>query len=387
MSVRKLVRITTIPIALEKLLENQLRFMSDHYDLILVAANREHLERVGKSQNARVHPVEMTRQITPLQDLKALWHMYRFFRKEQPFIVHTHTPKAGIIGMLAARLAGVPHRLHTVAGLPLLEASGGKRKVLDFVEKLTYACATKVYPNSNGLRAIIEQLRYCPSQKLKVIGNGSSNGINTDYFDRSLYTPQQRADLRRQWGIADTDFVFVFVGRIVRDKGMHELVDAFKLLENQYPQMKLLLVGDYEPELDPLNRQAMDFFTHSPKVVCTGWVQDVRPFLAISHALVFPSYREGFPNVVMQAGAMDLPVIVSDINGCNEIVEDGVNGLIVPVKNAEALRQAMEKLLSNPGLYAQLSGHARHLIVSRYRQQHMWSLILDEYRALEAAAV
>ncbi len=380
---KKLVRITTVPISLEKLLENQLRFMTAHYAVTIVSSDKPHLERVAQSQQTQSHCVEMTRQITPLQDLRSVWELYHFFKKKQPFIVHTHTPKAGIVGMLAAKLAGVPHRLHTVAGLPLLEATGIKRKILDFVEKLTYACASKVYPNSKGLLEIILQNQYTNPEKLHVIGNGSSNGINTAHFSPQHYTQQQNQELRMELGFSDDDFVFVFVGRLVKDKGINELIAAFEQLKAQYPQARLLLVGDYEAELDPLLPQTIQKINASQSIVHTGFMSDVRPYFATADALVFPTYREGFPNVVLQAGAMGLPSIVTDINGCNEIIEHEKNGLIIPVKNTEAIFGAMQRLISDKNLYISLQNQARELVVSRYEQKVVWEAILAEYQKLE----
>lgn len=383
MNKKKLVRITTVPISLEKLLENQLRFMTAHYAVTIVSSDQPHLERVAQSQGTQSHWVEMTRQITPIQDLKSVWQLYRFFQKEKPFIVHTHTPKAGIVGMLAAKLAGVPNRLHTVAGLPLLEATGIKRKVLDFVEKLTYACATQVYPNSKGLLGIILQNQYTNPEKLHIIGNGSSNGINTSHFSAAHYTQQQNQELRMELGFSDHDFIFVFVGRLVKDKGINELIAAFEILKTKHSNARLLLVGDYETELDPLFPETLQKIDADPSIVHTGFMSDVRPYFAAADALVFPTYREGFPNVVLQAGAMGLPSIVTDINGCNEIIENGKNGLIIPVKNTGAILQAMQRLISDKNLYISLQNQTRESVVSRYEQKVVWEAILAEYQKLE----
>ncbi|CAM3586377.1 Capsular polysaccharide biosynthesis glycosyl transferase [Flavobacterium saliperosum S13] len=380
---KKLIRITTIPLSLEKLLENQLRFMNAYYDVIAVSAEGERLKAFGKEQGVRTHEIGLTRQITPLQDLKALWQLFWLLKKEQPFIVHSHTPKAGTIGMLAAKLAGVPHRLHTVAGLPLLETTGIKRKVLDFVEKITYACATKVYPNSNGLKSIILQHNFCSSEKLKVIGNGSSNGINADFFSPQSVSETEKVRLKKQLGIADSDFVFVFVGRLVSDKGINELVAAFVRLSAENKNCKLLLVGPPEKELDPLLPETEKTILTTESILSVGYQNDVRPYFALSDCLVFPSYREGFPNVVMQAGAMGLPSIVSDINGCNEIVVSEKNGIIIQPKSTEALYNALKRVLEDMDLYSRLKTDAREMIVSRYQQQLVWEAILNEYRSCE----
>ncbi|MFV8345397.1 glycosyltransferase family 4 protein [Flavobacterium sp. ZB4P13] len=379
----KLVRITTVPISLEKLLENQLHFMKSYYKVTAISADKYNLERVGQLQGVTVFYVEMTRQITPLRDLKAVWQLFRFFKKEKPFIVHSHTPKAGTVGMLAAKLAGVPHRLHTVAGLPLLEATGKKRKLLNFVEKITYACATKVYPNSNVLRGIIIQEQFCEQEKLKVIGNGSSNGINTSYFDPELFSVNDKQTLKTNLGITPEDFVFIFVGRLVGDKGINELIRAFQKIAVEINPVKLLLVGSFESDLDPLAAETLQEISTNNKIISVGFQKDVRPYFAISDALIFPSYREGFPNVVMQAGAMGLPSIVTNINGCNEIVIEGENGTIIPVKNSNAIYEAMNKMIVDNHFSEKLQQNARPMIVCRYEQQVVWEAILAEYKRLE----
>lgn len=379
----KLIRITTIPISLEKLLSGQLQFMNSYYDVTAVSSEKQNLEKLGKSQNVAVFPLEMTRQITPLKDVLAVVKLYFFLKKNKPFIVHTHTPKAGIVGMLAAKLANVPVRLHTVAGLPLLEASGFKRKILNFVEKLTYRFATKVYPNSSGLLEIINQNNFCESNKLKVIANGSSNGIDTDYFNPDLISEEQKTTLKNELTIQENDFVFLFVGRLVKDKGINELIVAFEKLQIEIPTIKLLLVGNFEDDLDPLFPTTINSIKTNLAILSVGFQNDVRPYFSISNCLVFPSYREGFPNVVLQAGAMQLPSIVSNINGCNEIIEDQRNGLIIPVKNENALFDAMKKMTNDTSLTIEMKKNSRPMIVSKYDQKLVWEAILAEYRTFE----
>lgn len=380
---QKIIRITTVPISLEKLLSGQLQFMSSFYKVIAVSAQKENLERLGKNQGIDVFFLEMTRKITPLKDVLAVIKLYFFLKKTRPFIVHSHTPKAGIVGMLAAKLAGVPHRLHTVAGLPLLEVTGLKRRVLDAVEKFTYSCATMVYPNSLGLKKIILDNNYCDSKKLKVLANGSSNGIDTSYFNPELYSDEQNLKLKNELGIQADDFVFIFVGRLVKDKGINEMVAAFEHVQKENTKVKLLLIGDYENDLDPLNSQTVESINNNPSIIAAGFKNDVRPYLSVANVLVFPSYREGFPNVVMQAGAMGLPSIVSNINGCNEIIIEHENGLIIPVKDEIAIVSAMKTVLSNSLLTAKMKENSRKMIVSRYEQKVVWEAILSEYRTFD----
>ncbi|WP_074406518.1 glycosyltransferase family 4 protein [Aquimarina megaterium] len=380
---QKIIRVTTVPISLGKLLQGQLKFMSQYYDIIGVSGEGEgQLDVVSQNEEVRVIPVEMTRKITPIKDLKAVYSLYKVFKKEKPQIVHSHTPKAGTLSMLAAKLAGVPHRLHTIAGLPLLEATGAKRILLNTVEKATYACATKIYPNSSGLNDIIIANKYTSPKKLKVIANGSSNGIDTSFFDPGLYTEEENLKLSESLGIRPTDTVIIYVGRLVKDKGIHELIDAFKKLNTTSATAKLVLVGTYEKDLDPLSPDAEEEINTNPNIITVGWQNDVRPYFAISDILAFPSYREGFPNVVMQAASMGLASVVTDINGCNEIITEGINGKIIPVKNAEQLFKNLKTLVEDKTQRDTLAGNARESITSRYERKVVWEALLEEYRAL-----
>lgn len=442
---KKLIRITTVPLSLDKLLSGQLNFMNQFYKVIGVSSEREYLERVGVKENIEVFNIEMTRQITPIKDLVSVYKLYCFFKKHKPFIVHTHTPKAGTVGMLAAKIAGVPNRLHTIAGLPLLEATGNKRKLLNFVEKVTYSCATKIYPNSFGLSEIIINEKFCNPDKLKVLGNGSTNGIDTSFFTAEKYSQNENKALKEKLGILPDDFVFIFVGRLVSDKGINELVEAFGKLETgnwrfgeaekgrfddgemgrkgdldvgresfkrleikdqklgsreqgsdlgkqlipisrfQSPvsSCKLLLVGPLETELDPLLPETLKGIAQNKNIILVDYQNIICPYFAIANALVFPSYREGFPNVVMQAGAMGLPSIVSNINGCNEIIQDNRNGIIIPAKNTMAIFEAMKEMLTNKVLYNKLKQNSRKRIVDNYEQKEVWTAILNEYKSLE----
>lgn len=381
MSNKKIIRVTTVASSLKILLKGQLSYMNQFYDVIGVSSKDPVLAEVTEIEGVRTKGIDMTRKITPFKDLKAVWQLYTFFRKEKPAIVHTHTPKAGTLGLLAALLAGVPNRLHTIAGLPLMEATGKKRLLLNTVEKITYACATKVYPNSNGLDEFVKKEKFTKSSKLKVIGEGSSNGVNVSHFNPALFSDIQKQDLKNSLGIAEDETILIFLGRIVNDKGIHELVDAFVNIASKYANVTLIVGGTPEKELDPIKPKTEELLHTHPKIKMAGWIEDVRPYLAISDVMVFPSYREGFPNVVMQAGAMGVPVIVSDINGSNEIIISGENGFIVPVKNTELLEKAIADFIeADSTKYS--SEKCRQMIVDRYDQKLIWKLLNEEYESL-----
>jgi len=379
----KLIRITTLPISLKYLIKGQMRFMSKNgFDITMISSDGKELKEVIDAEKCNHFIIPLTRKITPLKDLNAVYKLFILLRQLKPDIVHTHTPKAGIIGMLASYFAKVPNRLHTVAGLPLLETTGVKRKILNFVEKITYSCATKVYPNSNGLKQIILQNRFVKEDKLKVIANGSSNGIDTSYFDPKLFSIKDKEDLKTKLEINKTDFVFIFIGRIVSDKGINELVEAFDKLCLYEENIKLLLVGSFEDDLDPLQKKTKLLINNNDKIISVGYQSDVRPYFPISDCLVLPSYREGFPNVVMQSGAMGLPSIVSNINGCNEIIENNINGLVIKVKSINAIYDAMKKIISDKTLFNKLRLNSRKIIKMKYEREVYWNLLLREYKNL-----
>jgi glycosyltransferase involved in cell wall biosynthesis len=387
MNKSKLIRITTVPISLKYLITGQMRFMSKNgFDVTMISAGGEEIKDVIKNEECRHIILPLTRKITPIKDTIAVIKLYKYLKNEKPQIVHTHTPKAGIVGMMASYFAKVPLRLHTVAGLPLMEVKGAKRNLLNLVEKCTYKFATKVYPNSKGLYDFILSEKLTYQQKLQIIGNASSNGIDTSHFDPNLFTIQQNLELRTELNIATDSFVFIFVGRLVGDKGINELVEAYVQLKKALPSQEtsLLLVGPFEQELDSLDQITLQEIERNPTIISVGYQQDVRPYFAMSDTLVFPSYREGFPNVVMQAGSMGLPSIVTNINGCNEIIAHKVNGIVIPPKDAVSLTAAMNELLCNEETITLLSSNARKMIVERYERQEVWEALLQEYQSLLA---
>jgi glycosyltransferase involved in cell wall biosynthesis len=325
----------------------------------------------------------MTRKITPIKDFISLIKLISFLKKERPLIIHSHTPKAGILAMLASKITNIPIRLHTVAGLPLMEEKGNKKKMLELIEKLTYSFSTFVFTNSNGLYKYIIDNNYVSKSKLKVIGNGSSNGVDVNYFSPTSVSEKEKEKLKLSLGILENDFTFVFVGRIVADKGINELINAFDTISFQNNAIKLLLVGEQESHLDPLNENTLKLISTNKNIIKTGFQKDIRPFLAVSDALVFPSYREGFPNVIMQAGAMELPVIATNINGCNEIIINEKNGVLIELKNNGAIVKAMVRLIEDEAFYKNLKSNARSMIVSRFERKVICEKILYEYKEME----
>lgn len=374
---KKVLRIATVPMSLNLLLQGQLRMLNEEYEMVAVASPGKDLEEVGEREGIRTVEIRMERRISPIQDLKSLFALIKLIRKEKPWMVHTMNPKAGLLGMLAARICGVPVRLHLFTGLVFPTSTGLKRRLLMATDKLTCACATFINPEGEGVKRDLERFGIT-HKELHIVGNGNINGIDMAYFDRTEEVMKKAESIREKDCIT-----FCFVGRIVGDKGMNELAEAFARLEKEFPSCRLLLVGDFEEKLDPVSPETKRMFLENSRVTFAGWQQDIRPYLAASDIFVFPSYREGFPNVVLQAGAMGLPSIVTDINGSSEIIRDGVNGVIIPPRDTEALWKAMRNMLTDEAARRKMAANARNLIGSRYDRMFLWQELKKTYKSLE----
>ena len=379
---KKLIRTATVAMSLDILLEGQLAFLNEFYDVVAVSGRDNHLENVASREKVKTIDVAFYRTISPVKDLISLFRLYKTLKIEKPFIVHSITPKAGLITMIAGFFARVPIRVHTFTGLVFPTKTGFSQSFFIFIDKILCLFATHIFPEGNGVKN--DLIKYKITKKpLKIIANGNVNGINLEYFNPDLYLEIDKNNLRLKLNIDSNDFVFIFVGRLVSDKGINELISAFDKLSAEKNNVKLLLVGNFEQELDPLQPQTIEKINNNKSIVSVGFQADVRSYFSIANALVFASYREGFPNVVLQAGAMNLPCIVTNINGCNEIIENNVNGLIIESKIEKAIFNAMNLFLSDKKLVEKLALNAREKIALRFEQSIVWNALLAEYRLLE----
>lgn len=379
MSSIKLIRTSTVPGSLNTFCRGLLRELQekDGYEVIAVSSPGPALDEVAGREGVRTIAVPMERHISPLKDIVSLWRMICVFRRERPQMVHSITPKAGLLSMMAAWICRVPVRLHTFTGLVFPTATGLKQKVLMFTDRLTCACATHIVPEGEGVRN--DLIKYRITEKpLQVLGYGNIRGIDLNRFDPDLPEVQSVASEIRKEGL----FTFVFIGRLVRDKGINELVSAFLKLNKDKPETRLVLVGGMENDLDPLLPETIAEINANPAIEAVGRQADVRPWLVASDALVFPSYREGFPNVVIEAGAMGLPSIVTDINGSREIIMNGKNGVVIPPRDADALEKAMRSFIENPQQRCEMAAQARQMIASRYEQSFVRQCLKDYYQEI-----
>ena len=374
----KIIRTSTIPASLNNFCRGLLsKLKVDGFEVVALSSPGEALNEVEFREGVKTYAVPMERHISPFKDLTSLWRLIKVFRKEKPDIVHSITPKAGLLSMMAAKIAGVPTRIHTFTGLVFPTSTGLKKKILILTDKLTCACATHIIPEGQGVKNDLEKFKIT-TKSLKVLGYGNIKGIDLKHFDPNLPDVKSQAIKIRKEGV----YTFVFIGRLVRDKGINELIKAFTDLNHIHPNTRLILVGGYEQKLDPLEQSTIDEINVNPAIEAVGVQRDVRPWLFASDCFVFPSYREGFPNVVIEAGAMGLPSIVTDINGSREIISNGKNGLIVPSQDSDALYNAMTRFLEESELTNELGNPARSMVAKRFEQSFVHRCQRDYYKKI-----
>jgi glycosyltransferase involved in cell wall biosynthesis len=360
---------TTVPMMLDVVLRGQPAFLSDYLDVTLVSSPGPLLEHVGEREGVPTIGIRMTRRITPVRDSIAIVRVWRTARRLRPDAVHSYTPKAGLVMMVGARLAGVRVRIHSVVGLPLTESRGFKQRVLKVVESVTYRNATLLLCNSHELAEHLGKL--FPPQTFHVVAQGTVDGIDGERFDPSV----ARADMRKELGIDPQAMVFAYVGRVVPHKGIRELVEAFRELG---PDSYLLVVGDLDGEAGPPAAVQAEMRSSS-RVRWVGFQDDVRPYLAAADILVHPSYREGLPQAILEAAAMEVPAIATDISGCREATERDDTAWLVPPKDAAALRAAMTRSIHERDRLADMGRRARTRVLRLFAQRPVREGLLDVY--------
>lgn len=373
----KIIRATTVAQSLSAFCSGLLRTLNERYTVIALSTPSKEFDRIVDEEGILGVAVEMQRHISPLKDIKSLIRIISIFKSIRPYMVHSMTPKAGLLCMLAAWMTRVPRRVHTFTGLVWPTSTGLKRKILMFTDWVTCACATHVIPEGQGVLNDLQQ--HITKKPMKVLGYGNIKGVDMEHVSRRQEVMEKSAEIRM-----DNKYTFIFVGRIVGDKGINELVSAFTRLNEKYPDTRLLIVGNYEENLDPLKVETLCRIKENMAIEAVGtkYGDELLAYYAASDCFVFPSYREGFPNTVLEAGAMELPSIVTDINGSREIIEDGFNGIVIPSKDDAALYDAMEKIMTNRADAERMALNARPLIAERFEQGFVRQCLLDFYEEI-----
>ncbi len=380
----KLLHITTVSETLG-FLTGQVRYMKlMGFEVHALSSPGEFLLKFSDREQVNVHAVEMPRRITPVQDLFSIFQIWQYLRQIEPQIVHASTPKGGLLGTIGAWLAGSPVRIYHIRGLPFMTASGFKRLLLWWSEKVACLLAHQVYCVSHSIREVAISEGLCPASKIKVLLGGSSNGVDaTSRFNPDHIGAHVREEIRRKYGIPNDAVVVGFVGRIVRDKGIAELIGAWETLRQEFPMLHLLIVGPFEPQ-DPVPQDVEHLLRGDSRIHLAGMDWDTPPLYTAMDILTLPTYREGFPNTPLEAAAMQLPVVATLIPGCIDAVQDDVTGILVPPRDAQALAKAIRTYLHDPELRQQHGQAGRDRVLREFRQEAIWEAFYQEYVKLLA---
>jgi glycosyltransferase involved in cell wall biosynthesis len=375
----KVIRVATVSASIKYFLLGQLTFLSNFYEVIAVAGDTQFLDEIKDKENVRTEHISMKRRISILNDTRSLFNMIRFLQKEKPEIVHSLTPKAGLVTMVAAYLMGVPIRMHTFTGLVFPTQSGAYQKLLIFMDQVICYCATDVFPEGEGVKKDLIQYKVT-TKPLNVLAKGNINGVDFKHYNYQLFSKKKLDYLYANNSINENDIVFIFIGRMVRDKGITETVEAFEALYRKNTSICLLLVGSLESDLDPLPKKTLSTIEQHEGIKWVGYQEDVRPYIAIADILVFSSYREGFPNVPLQCAAFKKALILTDISGCNEIIQHNVSGLLIPTKSTKKVFEAMEVLTNDAQKREVFGQNVYDFVRTNFDQKKVWNAIHEQYQ-------
>lgn len=378
----RLVHVVTVPMTANIFLRGQLRFMRERgFRVTVVSSPGPLLDEAAAREGVDAVGIPMRRPPAPAHDLATLGRLLLLFRRLRPHIVHTGTAKAGLAGGIAARMARVPVRLFTLHGLRSEGLHGPGSRAMLGLERFTCRSAHRLYCVSDSARRKAIDLGLARPEKLVVLGSGSANGVDASRYERTPELLERARALRVRLDLPDGAPVVGFVGRLVRDKGVIELVDAYRKLSHEFPKLRLLLVGPYET-YDALPREVRGAIERDERITVTGFVSDTAPAYALVNVHVLPSHREGFPNTPLEAAAMELPVVATRVTGCVDAVVDGVTGTLVPPRDAGALADAIGKYLRDPGLRRRHGRAGRERVLREFRQERIWTALYEEYLRL-----
>jgi glycosyltransferase involved in cell wall biosynthesis len=347
---------------------------------IIIISNPDHiLEAEIKKRGVIYHPLPLKRNISLFNDFFTLLRLIKLFVKIKPDIVHTITPKAGLLGITAAKIAGIPKRVHDYVGMVQETRSGFSRYLLDFTDKITCRFASKIFANSHSLIKKMAAHKIASPEKINIINKGSSYGVDTVYFDRSTVSSTSIDELKKSISYLPSYRYVLFAGRLVRDKGIEELVEAFTKLNKKYNDVKMLLIGDFEPHLDAISEKAEKSILQHPSIQLIPWTDKIREYIYLADFLVLPTYREGFANILLEAGAMKCPIICSNATGNVDLIRNNENGLLFPVADAVSLYSKMEFALENPDVMKKMAATLHLEILKEYDLTKIIKLNLQKY--------
>ena len=372
----RLLHVTTVPMSL-MFLKGQLNFyMENGFEVHVISSPGEFLDEFCNEEGVVKHEIKMERDISIINDIKSLLKMIKVIKRNNFDIVHTHTPKASLLGVLSAFICGVKVRIYHMHGLVYITKKGLKRKLLYLMEKITTFFATTIYAVSPSLKELVVKEKLTYKGKIHTINKGSINGIDCiNHFNPALYNLKQ---YKEELSLTDDDFIIGFVGRVVKEKGFLELYYAWRKLFNKNINIKLLIVGDLEGASE-LPKEVLSDIESNSNIEYVGFQKNPAPFYKLMNILVFPTYREGFGLVAIESLAMETPVIASNVVGCVDTIENGVTGFLIPPHSIKDIVQKVEFYYNNRSVLKNHGQMGRKKVMNDYPRKEIWESMLQEY--------
>lgn len=379
----RIARVSTVPFFVFTQLRQQIETLVKlGVDVSVVCSDGPELAQLKKINHLTCVEINIRRSISPWHDLLALVQLFIFFKRGKIEIAHSTTPKAGLLTALAAHLATVPVRLHTFTGQPWVDMPGIKGKLARFSDWTIGKLNTRCYADSKSQREFLIQQRIVERDRIFVIGTGSLAGVDIHRFDPSRFSISDRASLKAACGISAEDHVILFLGRITVDKGVRELLSAFKRIKSLRSSAHLLFVGQFDMDSGAAGIVSKDEIESLPDTHIVGYTDCPEAYLAIADILCLPSYREGFGTVVIEAASMGVPTIGTNIYGLSDAVIHGETGLLVAPRNAEELAQALDRMLETNALRRQMGTAARIRAHALFDAEKVNRMVAEEYSSM-----
>ena len=379
----KLIHVVTVPDSLRTFFRGQLGHMkSNGFGVHAIASPGPSLDEFAQTEGIETKEVTMPRKISPWRDCLAIISLSWTFWRLRPKIVHAHTPKAGLLGMVAAWITRVPVRIYHIRGLPMVTTRGPRRLLLFLAESIACRLAHRVLCVSYSVRAVAIEEGLCSSEKIGVLCSGSGNGVDSSFrFNPTELGDEYRFQIRKSLGISQEALIVGFVGRIAGDKGVTELVEAWEGLRTDFPSLELLVIGDHDPR-DPVPSQIVERLRDDSRVHLVGKTKETHKYYATMDICVLPTYREGLPNVLLEAAAMERPIVATRVPGCVDAVVEGQTALLVPAQDPVALHRAIRKYLVSSELRSRHGKSGRQWVQREFRPEKIWSALHSEYHHL-----
>ena len=376
----KYLLLSTEPITFKLLLSGQPKLMKEQgWELLLVSADGREIQQICRAEELRHEVIPFVKGVNFVEDFISFWLLFQLIRKERPDVIHSYDSKTGFLGMLASNLAGVPHRVHSITEMPVNTKE--PQKGLTLIEKWTYANATKLWVNSTGMLTYLTSNSGVEASKFELLGSGSTLGVDLEKFNRQVLKENHLVAATMRILPGENDFIILAVGKLTKRKGVEELVAAF-LKSKIVSKSKLVLIGTFEQEKDPINQETLQVIREHPRVVQLDWTDHVSHYLALADVLVHASHEEGFSNVLLEAAAMQVPIICSNCIGNTSFIKQQKTGLVFPIGEVPVLKEALEFAYVKREVLASYAEALFEEVLDKFDRKVMQQHQLEAYRQL-----